>query len=50
MKTTFLGLSALVFLVLHVSAQDTTDVEKPWKFTGFFQQNLNQVSFTNWAA
>lgn len=28
---------------------DTTDV-KNWSFSGFFQQNTNQVSFTNWAA
>lgn len=31
-------------------AEDTTKVEKGWAFSGFFQQNLNQVSFTNWAA
>ncbi len=50
MKKSVLWLFALVLLVSHVSAQDTTEVEKPWKFSGFFQQNLNQVSFTNWAA
>lgn len=50
MKSMFFGLSALMFMVLQASAQDTTVVEKPWKYTGFFQQNLNQVSFTNWAA
>ncbi|MFW5891986.1 MAG: DUF3078 domain-containing protein [Bacteroidota bacterium] len=28
---------------------DTTNL-KNWSFSGFFQQNTNQVSFTNWAA
>ncbi|TVQ07691.1 MAG: DUF3078 domain-containing protein [Bacteroidetes bacterium] len=31
-------------------AEDTTAVEGNWKVSGFFLQNLNQVSFTNWAA
>lgn len=29
--------------------QDTTKTEN-WELSGFFQQNLNQISFTNWAA
>jgi len=41
-------LSGVLFFQSHAS--DTTHIETPWKFSGFFQQNLNQVSFTNWAA
>ena len=40
----------LFFSNFIMFAQDTTEVEKNWKLTGFFQQSLNQVSFTNWAA
>ncbi len=43
----------LSFSIGTIIAQDTTDttaVDEGWKFSGFFQQNLNQVSFTNWAA
>jgi hypothetical protein len=31
-------------------AEDSTEEESNWKFSGFFQQSLNQVAFTNWAA
>jgi hypothetical protein len=37
-------------LVFKLHANDTLTVVSPWKVSGFFQQNLNQVSFTNWAA
>lgn len=45
-------LFGLLFLFSNFAmfAQDTTKVEKHWKLTGFFQQALNQVTFTNWAA
>lgn len=33
-------------------AQDAEEpqVERPWKYSGFFSQQINQVSFSNWAA
>ncbi len=42
----------IIFFINYISvfAADTTRVVSPWKLSGFFQQNLNQVSFTNWAA
>ncbi len=45
-------LFAALFLMIAgiVVADDTTATESNWKFTGFFQQSLNQVAFTNWAA
>lgn len=33
-----------------VFSDEPEDENGPWSFSGFFQQNLNQVSFTNWAA
>ncbi|MFN2394401.1 MAG: DUF3078 domain-containing protein [Bacteroidales bacterium] len=45
-----LFVSLALFANFALFAQDTTQVEKNWKLTGFFQQSLNQVTFTNWAA
>ncbi len=50
MKRFTLLFVALHFAVIAVYAEDTTAVDRNWEFSGFFQQNLNQVSFTNWAA
>lgn len=42
---------AIFFLsVLSLSAQEDTTLVRPWALNGFFSQQLNQVSFTNWAA
>lgn len=45
-------LFAALFLTIAgiVVADDTTATESNWKYSGFFQQSLNQVTFTNWAA
>ena len=45
-------LFAIICLIAgsQVVANDTLIVESNWKFSGFFQQSLNQVAFTNWAA
>lgn len=45
----------VIIVVLFITmgnsfGQDTITDEGNWEFSGFFQQNLNQVSFTNWAA
>lgn len=42
----------LALLTLTVNAQDAEPQAevKPWKFRGFFSSQLNQASFTNWAA
>jgi hypothetical protein len=45
-----LFLKVMVFSSLIVAAQDDSETEEGWKLSGFFQQNLNQVNFTNWAA
>lgn len=50
MKKITLTLIAFSFVVGGVFAQDTAAVDTTWRFSGFFQQNLNQVNFTNWAA
>lgn len=33
-----------------LSAEDTTTVVRNWAFSGFVNQDLNQISFTNWAS
>ena len=38
-----------ILLAQENNESDTTEL-KNWSFSGFFQQNTNQVSFTNWAA
>ncbi|MEE4176668.1 MAG: DUF3078 domain-containing protein [Bacteroides sp.] len=44
-------LFAILFLsALSLSAQEDTTLVRPWALNGFFSQQLNQVSFTNWAA
>jgi hypothetical protein len=40
----------ILFPVLGLFAQEDTLAVKPWNYNGFFSQQLNQVSFTNWAA
>ncbi len=45
-----LFVSLVLFANLALFADDTIHVEKNWKLTGFFQQTMNQVAFTNWAA
>jgi hypothetical protein len=40
----------IVFPVLCLFAHEDTAVVKLWKHAVFFSQQLNQVSFTNWAA
>jgi hypothetical protein len=40
----------LSLTALAVSAQNEDETPDTWTFSGFFQQNLNQVNFTNWAA
>ena len=41
----------VMFSAYSLHAADTTETTKAkWIFEGFFQQNLNQVNFTNWAA
>ncbi len=48
-KLTFFA--AITFIATgFVLAEDTDEPASNWKFTGFFQQSLNQVAFTNWAA
>ena len=40
----------IAFPILAAFGQDETAADKLWKYEGFFSQQLNQVSFTNWAA
>jgi hypothetical protein len=40
----------LLNIFFGLSAEEDTLVVRPWKFEGFFSQQLNQSSFTNWAA
>lgn len=41
----------LIFLSSVAFAQDESNEEEgPWTFGGFFSQQMNQVSFSNWAA
>ena len=43
---------AILFTAMNTSGQDeiAADTTKPWSIEGFGALNLNQVSFTNWAA
>jgi len=44
-------LFAMIFLTVNLAwAEDNEEPESNWKFKGFFNQALNQVTFTNWAA
>ena len=43
-------LACITILSLSLSAQETTDSIKPWKFNGVTSINFSQVSLTNWAA
>ena len=43
-------LACITILSLSLSAQETTDSIKPWKFNGVTSINFSQVSVTNWAA
>lgn len=49
MKKILVGIGTLLFGLSVLLAEEPGE-EKFWEFKGFFQQNLNQVSFTNWAA
>jgi hypothetical protein len=40
----------IAFPVLAAFGQEENAADKLWKYEGFFSQQLNQVSFTNWAA
>ena len=42
--------SLLMVFSIGLFAQEDTTVVRPWAYDGFFSQQLNQVSFTNWAA
>jgi hypothetical protein len=41
---------ALALIGFTVSAQETTDADTLWKFSGTTSLNLSQLSLTNWAA
>ncbi len=49
-KLLFLGIAVMFVFVSVAYGEDNADEGSNWSFKGFFQQNLNQVSFTNWAA
>ncbi len=40
----------LLLPAFFLFADEPEEEEKAWELSGFFQQNMNQVSFTNWAA
>ena len=46
--TLMMGL--FVFSIVAIAQEPESEKESNWSVSGFFQQNLNQVSFTNWAA
>jgi hypothetical protein len=50
MKKVFLSTFCFTLFSLLIFAQEEPDTLQGWSFSGFFQQNLNQVSLTNWAA
>lgn len=49
-KLLFSGIVVVFVFVSLAYGEDNADEVSNWSFKGFFQQNLNQVSFTNWAA
>lgn len=44
------GVLMVMVSVLLIAQDAENEEDKNWEFSGFFQQNLNQVNFTNWAA
>ena len=42
--------SGFMLITIALFGQEDTAAVRPWSFDGFFSQQLNQVSFTNWAA
>jgi hypothetical protein len=50
MKKVLLSLIFIAFFSLITLAQEEADTVQGWSFSGFFQQNLNQVALSNWAA
>ena len=49
MKKIFFTLSMIIFAFSAI-AQDSTDADTLWKFSGTTSLNLSQLSLTNWAA